>query len=229
VIGVPEAATLRVVSLVCAAALHASLSLAQPNAPRIELGGQLEWFGPSSLGDRAANLTSNPSRSVDPFVLFTTRGEQDGALGGGMRLAVRLVDRLWVEAAFLVANPGLAITIPNDVELLPDIVVEGRLTEYLLEGSLVADLLVRDRWRVFVLGGVGYLRQLHEGRALVDEGSVYHAGGGLKYRLWVDPARFLKGLGIRGQARLLVRDEGFSLEGQSRAAVNVGAGVFAEF
>jgi hypothetical protein len=216
-------------AFVVAAILRASPVLAQQAVPRFELGVQVEWFGPSSLGDRSASLTPNPPRSVDPFFLFTTRGEQDAALGGGGFLALRLADRFSLEGAFLVARPRLEITIPNDVELLPDIVVEGRLTEYVVEASVIADIAARDRWRVFAMAGAGYLRQLHEGRGFVDEGGVYHAGGGLKYRVRSDPGSFVKGLGLRGHARVVVRDEGFSLEGQSRAAVNVAAGIFAEF
>jgi hypothetical protein len=166
---------------------------------------------------------------MDPFLLFTTTGEQGGAIGGGASVTGRLSRRFSVEGSFLVANPRLEITIPNDVEGLPEIVVEGELTEYLIEASLLADVVTRSRWRVFAIGGAGYLRQLHEGRSLVDEGRVYHAGGGVKYRLRTYTAGLLRGLGIRGQARLLVRDEGFSLEGQNRAAFNLAAGVFAEF
>jgi hypothetical protein len=196
--------------------------------PRFELGGRIEWFGGSTLGDRPATLTPN-SRSADPFVFFSTEGEQAAALGGGASLAVRLSNRVSVEGSVLVAMPGIEITIPNDVEPLPDIVAEGRLTEYLVEASVLADVLTRSNWHAFVTGGAGYLRQLHEGRAFVDEGRAYHAGGGVKYRLRSNPSGFAKGLGIRGQARLLVRDEGFSLEGRSRAAVNLGAGIFVEF
>ena len=205
-----------------------SMAWAQP-AGRFEVGGAIEWFGSSDLGDRSANLTANSPRSADPFVLFTTKGRQDSALGGGVTLAARLSRRFSVEGSFLVARPSLEITIPNDVEPLPDIVVEGRLTEYLFEGSVVADLVSGAKWSTFIMGGAGYLRQLHDQRALVDNGRVYHVGGGVKYRLRSSPARFVKGLGLRAQARLLVRDEGFSLEGQNRPALNVGAGLFAQF
>jgi hypothetical protein len=217
------------VCLLSAVVLEGAPLLAQQGLSRFELGGRLEWFGPSNLGDRSAILTPNPPRSIDPFLLFTTEGVQNRALGGGGWLAGRLSGRLWVEGSVLIAKPGLEITIPNDVEGLADIVVEGTLTEYLIEASLLTDVVKRERWSIFALGGAGYLRQLHEGRSFVDEGRVYHAGGGMKYRLRANPSGFVRGLGLRGQARLLVRDEGFSLEGQSRAAFNLAAGVFAEF
>ena len=60
-----------------------------------------------------------------------------------------------------------------------------RSSQYVFDGALV--------WHItgarfaggsavpFLYGGAGYLRELHEENAFVEEGVEYHAGGGIKW------------------------------------------------
>jgi hypothetical protein len=81
----------------------------------------------------------------------------------------------------------------------------------------------------FIRGGVGYLRQLHEGQSLVETGIAYHAGGGLTYWLSSGGQGFFKGWGLRGDARVLVRDGGFSLDDETRTGVVVAGALVMAF
>ena len=76
----------------------------------------------------------------------------------------------------------------------------------------------------FVYGGAGYLRELHEENALVEEGVEYHAGGGLKW--WFGQSgRF----GIRGEGGISIRDGGFDFKDGQRMVPVVGASVIYSF
>ena len=65
-------------------------------------------------------------------------------------------------------------------------------------------------------GGAGYIRQLHEGDALVEEGLEFHAGLGMKWS-------FGKRVGIRGEAGISIRD-GSTDEEDKRRSVPTAAG-----
>ena len=76
-------------------------------------------------------------------------------------------------------------------------------SQYIVDvGVLVADSRgwARTRVRPFVIGGGGYLRQLYDERTLVETGSVYYAGAGVRY--WLrggDGQR--RSIGLRGDGR----------------------------
>ena len=69
----------------------------------------------------------------------------------------------------------------------------------------------------FVYGGAGYLRELHEGEALVEEGLEYHAGGGIK--VWFGSGRFA----FAATSGFLFRDGGFDFEDKRRVVPEAGA------
>ena len=70
----------------------------------------------------------------------------------------------------------------------------------------------------FCLGGAGYLRELHEQDALVEDGLEYHAGGGLKW--WFGQGR--RRVGVRGEAGISIRDGGFDFADGLRVVPTVG-------
>jgi hypothetical protein len=198
---------------------------------RLELGATVEWFGPSDLGDRTPTLVGNPAERSTPLPLFTTNGQQNPAVGLGAILGWRLARRVTIQGGFTVGWPGIELTTTDDVEREGETTSEGRLTEYLFDGGIVFDLGTGNtgKWRPFVSGGGGYLRQVHDGGTVIESGSVFYGGGGVKYRLRATPARRLKSVELRLQGRLLMRDGGFSLDDGRRASLNVGAGLVAAF
>jgi hypothetical protein len=70
----------------------------------------------------------------------------------------------------------------------------------------------------FIYGGAGYLRELHEGDALVEDGLEFHAGAGIKVGMG-SSGRF----GVRADAGISVRDGGFDLD-EGRRVVPVASG-----
>ena len=74
----------------------------------------------------------------------------------------------------------------------------------------------------FVAAGGGYLRQVHEGQTLIDDGHSYHVGGGVKRRLFTHDRRFVKSAGVRGDVRVYVLSGGaaFDTDMHSRFAAS---------
>ena len=111
-----------------------------------------------------------------------------------------------------------------DTENAADITAKETISQYVFEGPPCGtsgwDAPRGGGVTPFVYGGAGYLRELHEGDALVEEGVEYHAGGGIKW--W---------LGARGRLRhpgrggFSIRDGGFDFE-EKRRPVPVAAGLF---
>ena len=83
------------------------------------------------------------------------------------------------------------------------------------------------RVRPFVLAGGGYLRQLYDERTLVETGSLYYAGAGVRY--WLrggDGQR--RSVGLRADGRAQWRRDGVEFEGKTRVAPVVTLHLFLE-
>jgi hypothetical protein len=87
-----------------------------------------------------------------------------------------------------------------------------------------------SRWRLgdhatpFVSAGAGYLRALHEDRVLVDEGALWHLGGGIDLVLRPSQSR---ALGVRLDARAVFQ-RGI-VDDDVHAAPVFGASAFLRF
>jgi hypothetical protein len=87
--------------------------------------------------------------------------------------------------------------------------------------------LIAGRIRPFVTGGAGYLRQLYDERTLVESGSIYYAGGGV--RVWLRGGDGRKrSLGIRSDVRATWRRDGVEFEEKTRVWPAVTAMIFWE-
>lgn len=137
-----------------------------------------------------------------------------------------------VEGGFVFARPSVRTRITSDVEGAEPLTTEERLDQYFVEASAVYFLhaLRLGRQTVpFVSAGGGYLRQLHEGRTLVETGQVYHVGGGLRHWLRAGGRGFIRGAGLRVDVRAYVLSNGFRLEDGSRVHGAVSGGAFLTF
>jgi hypothetical protein len=180
------------------------------------------WAGGSSLGRDEATETRNQIGG-DRFTLFAASSRIDPGGGGEARLALYLTPRIAVEAGGYVARHRVATRLSSDVEGIPDVTATEDLDEFIIDGAIAIHVGAIGRFRPFVRGGVGYLRQLHQDASLVETGRAYHAGGGATVWLTARRPGFFKGWGLRGDARVIVRDGGFSVGEQRRAGV-VGTG-----
>ena len=110
------------------------------------------------------------------------------------------------------------------VEDAPDTTAEETLSQYLFDGSIVWHL-GKGRAVPFLFGGAGYLRELHEDDALLEEGLEYHAGGGIKW--WFGERR--RGVGVRAEAGVSIRDGGFDFKDGQRIVPTAGGFLFYAF
>jgi opacity protein-like surface antigen len=202
------------------AAFVSSTAYAQSPRDRVEVSGGGVFVGGFDVGDRTAQLTSNGGGTFDQF---STSGRIDSIVGLQARLGVYLTRVFAIEGGVRWTQPVYAVRISGDAEGAPDTTAEETLNQYLFDGSAVLHFGDRTGNRVvpFVYGGAGYLRELHEGDALVEEGTEFHAGGGVK--IWMGASRRL---GVRMEAGLSVRDGGFDFEEKRRTVPVAGGFVF---
>jgi hypothetical protein len=216
--------------LVAFAAPAASV-IAQPSEPpasRFELAGGVGWIGHAKLGDTAAKETTAAGGSVN---LFTMSTELASAGGVTARAGVRLTHLLRVEANASFSKPQLRIAVAGDTEGAASLTATESIQEYMIGGDVLVRLPLKRRPRLepFVLGGAGYLRQLHEAATLVETGHYFDAGGGLSWLFSVGGHFHTKGAGLRFDARAVVRSKGVALDGGSRTSPAAGASAFVRF
>ncbi len=205
----------------------------------IEWSASVLWFAPTSLGARAANLTSNDTEGT-PYALFTASGRTRGALGADTRVRYHLTRRIAVEGGIVYSRPAIDFTIANDAEGAPGFTATGeKVSMFQADASLVAYPLAGGlrggRLRPFVLAGAGFYRELHGQSSpfstyfASDSGQVFQAGGGLNYFFRSRPSGLVKAYGLRCDARLYVRSGGFTFDGHRPKTFAVGAGLVAAF
>jgi hypothetical protein len=136
-----------------------------------------------------------------------------------------------IEGAVVFSPTQLSTRITGDTEGVPDTTITSPVTQILVEGGVLAQ---PRRWRTrhvspFVVGGLGYLRQLNDGRTLVETGGSYYVGGGLYYvRTSARPGR-VKATGVRGDVRALVLHNGVAPDSDWRPTAAITATFFMRF
>ena len=184
-----------------------------PRAGSFEVSGGATFAGGFGLGDSAAELTQNTTTGSTSFDLFTSDSELGTAFGLGGRLGYYLSPKLAIEGGVSWSRPVLTINLRGDTEGALDTESEETLDRWIIDGAVVWHFTQPRTGRPsplvpFLFGGIGYLRELHEGQQLVETGVLYQAGGGVKY--WLGNAR--RRFGLRGDAGISVRDGGFDFE-----------------
>lgn len=198
---------------------------------RLEASAGGFWIGGASMGEMDADLRANQVPAA-PFTLFTTSSRMAATSGFDARLGFWLTRSIAVEAGFGFTKPELRTRISGDVEDAPALTASERIDQYVIDvnGVWLIDALTIGRRAVpFVSGGAGYLRQLHEGRTLVETGQAYNVGGGLRYWLLLRDAGFVRALGVRADARLYVLVNGIRLEDRPRSHGAISGSVFFTF
>ena len=188
-----------------------------------EAGGGVIWTAGFDLDTTDALLTGNDGNSSSPFSLFEAEARVRPVYGAQARVGFYLSSSLAFEAGVQYSRPVFAVSVSDDAEDAPDLIAEERLSRYVIDGSLVYHPRGLEfsggRGRPFIAAGAGYLRELHEGEELVETGTTYHAGAGVKF--WVSRGR--RRIGVRGDAGVTVRDRGFDFEEKRRVLPTAGA------
>ena len=200
---------------------------AQSGGSRWEAAAGAVWIGAVGLGESAATL-ERPGGGT--FELFRTETSQDQGLGVAAAVSFYPSSRLALEASFSYARPGVSTHVTADAEDAPAVTSTIGLQQYLVEGSA--------RWyfgrslgafRPFARAGAGWLRQLDEGSAHVEDGASVHAGAGLD-RAFLERSRGkLKRVGLRIDARVMGRKGGIDIDDGMRVGAAAGALVFFGF
>lgn len=201
----------------------------RPGRISISAGGVVN--GGVTVGDVTGALRPNASGTPPPFTLVRARSAIDRAVGVETRVAVAITRRLAVEVGAAYLQPELVVSILQDPELAGGAVVSDRLSQFTVDLSGLYQLprvALGSRIRTYVLGGGGFLRQLHEGRTLAENGRTFHAGGGLRYWLRGGSAR-QAAVGARLEARVVHRTGGIDFEGAARTYPSASLLVFAGF
>ena len=210
-----------------------SASAQTPRAPiagRIEVAAGVLAIGAVSFGSRDATLTA-PDGSR--FRLFSTSSDLASAAGLEVRVGGRVTRAIEAEVTSSFAVPRLNTAVTNDVEAAASTTASEPITQITIEGGA----LVYLPWRLgrrsapFVIAGGGYLRELHEGQALAQTGRIYHVGGGIKMPLVsrASPRGWLKQMGVRIDARAVIRTAGVTLDAGAHTAPAVAASAFVRF
>ena len=202
----------------------------RPWHPVLSVGAA--WTGAQDLGRitaemrRAAVGVTAPS----PFALFTTETTLGSAIGGEFAVAVPVTAHWAVAVRGAAARPTLTTVISADAEGAPNTEASEQISDYAVDGSLIYQLprLGGRRARAYVLAGGGYVRQLHEDNVLVETGSSWHGGAGLRW--WLrgadDGAR---ALGLTSEARWVWRSGGIAFIDGTRSAPSAAVGLFFGF
>src|SRR5262245_40187824 len=210
-----------------ASAPAAAQSAASP-AGRFEIAGGAAWIGRASFGSQDANETTSSDGTLR---LFAGSTELAAAPDVEARFAVRLTPAIDLEARGSYGRPELRIRIRDDSELTP---APDALTSTIQQFTAGGGIVVYPGWsigargRAFVAAGAAYVRQLENDGALIVSGTAVDAGGGVKWLLASRAGR-LKGLGVRIDARAMIRRKGVALDDRTHVAPAVGAALFLRF
>jgi hypothetical protein len=185
------------------------------------------------LGERDAVLTGNRVPTGDEFVLFSTSSEVSPAAALDVRFGVFASQSFTVEGALVASRPELHTSLSGDFEqAAPEVAVE-QFDQVVFEGQA---LWHPRQWTFasgkavpFVAGGLGYLEQLGDNRVRLENGWVYHVGGGLKWLLGQPSAARRRGVGLRLDARMSWRSGGVDVDEAVRSFAGVGGAVFYRF
>jgi hypothetical protein len=218
--------------LILFAAASASAQTPDPfPLARVEVNVGGGWLGGARLGAGDADLRA-ATPAPTPFRLFSVDSRLAAAPMLHVTAGFAFSRRFSVEAGLAVSHPELRASVSNDVEAAPPITIAERIDQYSIDASVIVmlrELAIGGRTLPFVSAGAGYLRQLHEGQTVVEQGRLFHAGGGVKHSLLVRDQGFIRGAGVRVDARVYLMSGGIAFEDRPRPHGAVSGGVFLAF
>jgi hypothetical protein len=222
-----------VLSFVLAASASPAYAQGTANAGdyRIEVSGGAGLLGGADLGSADANLRAN-SASPQTFRLFATSSDIARAPLWHARAAFLLNPRFAIEGAITNVRPDVRVSATSDAEGALPVTITESIDQFLIDGSVLVMLQevgIGTRLVPFAAAGGGYLRQLHEGRTLVEHGQVYHVGGGAKYRLLTKSSGAIQAVGLRGDANVYFMRGGISFDDRPRSHLAISGSVFVGF
>lgn len=202
-----------------------------PPVRRLEVDAGAGWLGGTDLGATDATLRT-PSRATDTVRLFSLDSRFAAASTFHVRAGLAVNRRFGIEGGLTVSHPELQASVSDDAEAAPPITVAERIDQYSVDASvivLIRELGLGGRTIPFVTAGAGYLRQLHEGRTVVEQGHAVHAGGGVKHRLLARSTGLLRGAGLRADVRMYFMSGAVEFEESPKPRTAVSGSFFVTF
>jgi hypothetical protein len=198
----------------------------QPSKRRIEVGAGLRWLTGIRFGDVNANEMAFGGANR---ALFKSTSSFEATPCLEARVASAVTGSLDAEAAVAVGRSHLTTKITEDLEA-PNATLTEPVTEYLLEGGVVAHLARRTRRAApYASAGIGYLRQLHDGHTLVNGGPTAYVGAGVQYAFKENSAAGRRVAGLRAELRGTILTGDLSLDRATHVLPSVIAGVLFHF
>ena len=213
-------------------ALQPSAADAQPASRepgRLDLSAGSLWIGRQLLGSTSANETTGAGGTFALFHASTDLASLSGLEG---RVGVRVWRGIEAEVEASYGKPQLKVSISNDVENAAQVIAVETIQQITVGAGIVWSVPYRQwggRLVPFLTAGAGYLRDVHEAQTLIDSGRYYQVGGGVKVLLVSRSRSFFKGLGVRADARAMVRSKGVAFDEAGHASPAIGASVFLRF
>ena len=197
---------------------------------RFEIAGGGGLQTGANLGAQNADLRAN-STTPQPFTLFATQSRVSPTWLADARVGFLVSPRLTVEGRLGYSRPSLETAVSADTEGAPSITIVERVDQYVIDAGIVIRL---DEMRIgrlmpYAAAGAGYLRQLHEGLTAIEEGHVYHFGGGLTRDILTRNRGAIRAAGLRVDARVYFLSGGISLGNGVVTQGTMTAGLFFRF
>ena len=200
----------RRVCFVCSTAL-AALTVVTPAAAqapsepigRLQVGVGVGWIGGASVGEQPADLRT---ASGGPYRLFESETDLGATASFELRVGFGLTPRFGVEGRVARSAPEVNAVVSSDAEASDSFMISESIDQYVFEGGVLfrLDELQAMGLTPFVSAGAGYVRQLHEGDSLVEEGRLFYAGGGFTRIFFSRPQGFIRAASVRADLRLNV-------------------------
>ena len=212
--------------LAVATAVPAFAQTKPPAAPKKQKEFMLGLVmpGPTALGETTAELLNGAG---DPsVVLFRTRNSLGWGFGLETNIGWELKKSLWLEASGSWTRTSLKSEIREDVEGAQGDEVSSPVSRFVLEAAMLRYFREKGPSAWFVRIDGGWMRETAGGATLTSDG--FTGGGGLGYRRWFKTTGKgnVKRMGVRFEARAVVRSGGLSLE---EGSVHVGPSFAAHF
>jgi hypothetical protein len=198
-------------------------AFAQSAGRHVEVGGDVRWLTGVHFNDVNAveNAFGGATRTV-----FDSSSRFEQAACPEARVSVRLTRAIDGEGSIAFGRTQLTTRISQDPEAT-DATASEPVSVYMLDAGVRARL---GRWRrgdstPFVTAGAEYLRQLHDGHTLVEDGLAWYVGGGLLYPTRNAAVRGSKSAALRIELRATILPGGSTLDRATHVMPSVIAGL----
>ena len=221
-----------VLLVACAIDAHAQVSVGSTDKPRrgsIEVSLGVSWHGGLAVDALDATLTGNGGNDSPGTTLFEVDGTLRASPGFHNRIGFYLSPAISVEGGVQYVRPVLAYSLSSDFEGAEAVTVEETIQRFVFEGGLLYHMrhlsFAGGRAVPFLLAGAGHIRELHEGRELLETGTSYQGGAGFKMWFGAGDRR----LGVRLDGGVAVRDGGYNGGADRRVIPTAGASLMVLF